>query len=101
MAVVPPWGIQFHLASTVEHYTTGDLVALAELAERAGCAQIWVTDNLGARNPFVVLSALAPRIRIKLGAAVIVQYFRNPVDLAGAAATLSELAGGREIGLGL
>lgn len=94
-------GLQFHLASTVRRYATSDLVALGELAERRGFAQIWVTDNLGARNPFVVLSALAPRVRIKLGAAVLVQYFRNPVDLAGAVATLTELMAGREFGVGL
>lgn len=101
MNAAPEYGLQFHLASTVERYATPDLVALGELAERAGFTQVWVTDNLGARNPFVVLAALAPRVRIKLGAAVVVQYFRNPVDLADTIATLSELTGGREIGVGL
>lgn len=95
------FGLQFHLASTVERYTTPDLVSLGELAERLGFAQVWVTDNLGARNPFVVLAALAPRLGIKLGAAVAVPYFRNPVDLADTVATLSELVAGRELGLGL
>ena len=38
---------------------------------------------------------------MKLGTAVTVPYFRNPVDLAMAFATISELMDGREISLGL
>ncbi|HLY21003.1 MAG TPA: LLM class flavin-dependent oxidoreductase [bacterium] len=101
MSAALEFGIQFHLASTVDRYATPDLAALGEAAERGGFSQVWVTDNLGARNPFVVLAALAPRVRIKLGAAVVVQYFRNPVDVADAIATLTELTGGRELGVGL
>jgi alkanesulfonate monooxygenase SsuD/methylene tetrahydromethanopterin reductase-like flavin-dependent oxidoreductase (luciferase family) len=41
------------------------------------------------------------RLPVKLGTAVTVPYFRNPVDLAMAFATISEITNGREISLGL
>jgi 5,10-methylenetetrahydromethanopterin reductase len=94
-------GIQFHLASTAGIYTTRDLLRLTDMADDAGLTQVWLTDNLGVPNIFAVLSALATCARVKLGTAIIVQYFRNPVDVAGALATISELMGGRELGIGL
>ena len=59
------------------------------------------TDNLRVRNIFVVLAGLAMRAPVKLGAAVLVQYFRNPVDVADAVASISELMEGREFTLGI
>jgi alkanesulfonate monooxygenase SsuD/methylene tetrahydromethanopterin reductase-like flavin-dependent oxidoreductase (luciferase family) len=49
----------------------------------------------------VVLTALAANVPLKLGTAVTVQYFRNPVDVADAVAAITELMDGREFGLGL
>ncbi|HTG18274.1 MAG TPA: LLM class flavin-dependent oxidoreductase, partial [Blastocatellia bacterium] len=46
-------------------------------------------------------AAIVARLPVKLGTAVTVPYFRNPVDLAMAFATMSELTNGREISLGL
>jgi 5,10-methylenetetrahydromethanopterin reductase len=46
-------------------------------------------------------AAIVARLPVKLGTAVTVPYFRNPVDLAMAFATLSELTNGQEISLGL
>jgi alkanesulfonate monooxygenase SsuD/methylene tetrahydromethanopterin reductase-like flavin-dependent oxidoreductase (luciferase family) len=46
-------------------------------------------------------AAIVARLPVKLGTAVTVPYFRNPVDLAMAFATISELTDGREISLGL
>ena len=69
------------------------LVELAAQAEAKGVGQLWVTDNLRSRQSFVVLAAMASRLKVKLGTAVTVQYFRNPVDLADSIATLSELMG--------
>jgi len=37
------------------------------------------------------LAAIVARLPVKLGTAVTVPYFRNPVDLAMAFATISEL----------
>ena len=93
-------GIQFHLP-TYAHVSLPHLIDLAKKAEANGVSQIWVTDNLRSRNSFVVLAALASSLKIKLGTAVTVQYFRNPVDLADMVASLSELMEGRELSIGL
>ena len=93
-------GIQFHLP-TYAHVPVPNLVDLAQKAEASGVRQIWVTDNLRSRNSFVVLAALASSLKIKLGTAITVQYFRNPVDLADMVASLSELMEGRELSIGL
>jgi alkanesulfonate monooxygenase SsuD/methylene tetrahydromethanopterin reductase-like flavin-dependent oxidoreductase (luciferase family) len=93
-------GLQFttHLAS---HYTVPQWVELAEYAQRSGFTQLWINDNLGHRNIFVLLTAIASRVPIKLGTAILVPYFRNPIDTADAFASLSELMGGREISVGI
>ena len=93
-------GVQFHLP-TYAHVSLPHLMELAAQAEARGVAQLWVTDNLRSRQSFVALAAMACRLKIKLGAAVTVQYFRNPVDLADSIATLSELMDGRELSIGL
>ena len=93
-------GIQFHLP-TYAHVPLPHLVDLAARAEAKGVEQFWVTDNLRSRQSFVVLAAMASRLKVKLGTAVTVQYFRNPVDLADSIATLSELMNGQELSIGL
>ena len=93
-------GIQFHLP-TYAHVPLPHLVELASVAEARGVDQFWVTDNLRSRQSFVVLAAMASRLQVKLGTAVTVQYFRNPVDLADSIATLSEVMDGRELSIGL
>ncbi|MBM4298405.1 MAG: LLM class flavin-dependent oxidoreductase, partial [Deltaproteobacteria bacterium] len=82
-------------------YRTPELVRLAELARGEGFAQVWINDNLGQRNIFVVLAAMAAKVPIKLGASIIVPYFRNPVDSADSLAAISELVGGRELSVGI
>ena len=93
-------GVQFHLP-TYAHVPLPHLVELAARAQAKGVAQLWVTDNLRSRQSFVALAAMAGRLDVKLGTAVTVQYFRNPVDLADSIATLSELMDGRELSIGL
>jgi alkanesulfonate monooxygenase SsuD/methylene tetrahydromethanopterin reductase-like flavin-dependent oxidoreductase (luciferase family) len=93
-------GVQFHLP-TYAHVPLPHLVELAEEGESKGVSQLWVTDNLRSRQSYVTLAALAGSLNIKLGTAVTVQYFRNPVDLADSVATLSELMDGRELSIGL
>jgi alkanesulfonate monooxygenase SsuD/methylene tetrahydromethanopterin reductase-like flavin-dependent oxidoreductase (luciferase family) len=82
-------------------YTVPELVRLAKLAHGEGFKQVWVNDNLGQRNLFVVLAAMAAEVPIKLGTSIIVPYFRNPVDIADSLAALSELTGGRELSVGI
>ena len=93
-------GIQYHLP-TYAHVPLPHMVELAQQAEAAGVSQLWVTDNLRSRQSFVTLAAMACNVGVKLGTAVTVQYFRNPVDLADSVATLSELMDGRELSIGL
>ena len=93
-------GIQFHLP-TYAHVPLPHMVELARQAEAGGVSQLWVTDNLRSRQSFVTLAAMACSVGVKLGTAVTVQYFRNPVDLADSVATLSELMDGRELSIGL
>lgn len=93
-------GLQFtiHIA---QQYTVPDLVGLAHLAHRHGFEQVWVNDNLGHRNVFVVLAAMASKVPIKLGTAIVVPYFRNPIDLADSIAAITEMTEGRELSIGI
>ena len=92
--------IQLHLP-TCKDIPIRELIDLGQTAKAGGISQIWATDNLQSRNVFVVLGALAANIGIKLGTAVTVQYFRNPVDLADSVAAISELMDGDELSIGL
>ena len=92
-------GIQIHLP-TFRHLTLRDLIDVARDAHAGGVSQIWVTDNLRSRNQFVILTTLAAHVPVKLGTAITVQYFRNPVDVADAVAAITELMDGREFSLG-
>ena len=51
-------GLQFttHIAN---HYTVPQWVELAELARENNFDQVWVNDNLGYRNVFVILTAIS------------------------------------------
>jgi alkanesulfonate monooxygenase SsuD/methylene tetrahydromethanopterin reductase-like flavin-dependent oxidoreductase (luciferase family) len=93
-------GLQFvtHLAN---HYTVPDLVRIARLAADKGFKQIWVNDNIRYRGQMVVLTAIASHVPIRLGTAIMVPYFHNPLDVADALAALSELCEGREISIGI
>jgi alkanesulfonate monooxygenase SsuD/methylene tetrahydromethanopterin reductase-like flavin-dependent oxidoreductase (luciferase family) len=93
-------GLQFvtHLAN---HYTVPDLVQLAQLAAAKGFKQIWVNDNIRYRGQLVVMTAIAARVPIRLGTAIMVPYFHNPLDVADSLAALSELQAGQEISIGI
>jgi alkanesulfonate monooxygenase SsuD/methylene tetrahydromethanopterin reductase-like flavin-dependent oxidoreductase (luciferase family) len=93
-------GLQFvtHLAN---HYTVPDLVRLARLAADGGFKQIWVNDNIRYRGQMVVLTAIASRVPIRLGTAIMVPYFHNPLDVADSLAALSELCDQRKISIGI
>ena len=69
---------------------------LAQAAERLGFDQFWVSDDLFLRSVWVVLAAVALATeRIGLGTCIVNPYTIHPAELAMAAATLDELAGGR------
>src|SRR5262245_64511906 len=86
---------------SANHYTVPQWVKLAELARENNFDQVWVNDNPGYRNVFVILTAIASRVPIKLRTAILVSYFRNPVDTADAFANRSELVDGHEKALPL
>jgi alkanesulfonate monooxygenase SsuD/methylene tetrahydromethanopterin reductase-like flavin-dependent oxidoreductase (luciferase family) len=93
-------GLQFvtHLAN---QYTVPDLVRLARLGADKGFQQIWVNDNIRYRSQLVVLTAIASQVPVRLGTAIMVPYFHNPLDVADSLGALSELCEGREISVGI
>ncbi len=93
-------GLQFtiHIAN---EYPVPKIVDLTKVALDQGFDQVWVNDNLCHRNIFVVLAAIASQVPIRLGSAILVPYFRNPVDLADSIASLTELTDGRELSIGI
>jgi alkanesulfonate monooxygenase SsuD/methylene tetrahydromethanopterin reductase-like flavin-dependent oxidoreductase (luciferase family) len=97
-------GIHYPL-HVLNRYSLPELISLAEIAWRTmgkfGFSQVWTNDNLEYRSVLASSAAIVARLPVKLGTAVTVPYFRNPVDLAMAFATISELMDGREISLGL
>src|ERR1043166_1565174 len=97
-------GIHFPL-HVLNRYSLPELIRLAEKAcdnlAQFSFAQVWTNDNLEYRSVLTASAALVARVPVKLGTAITVPYFRNPIDLAAAFATMSELMNGREISLGL
>jgi alkanesulfonate monooxygenase SsuD/methylene tetrahydromethanopterin reductase-like flavin-dependent oxidoreductase (luciferase family) len=66
-----------------------------------GFQQIWVNDNIRYRSQLVVLTAIASQVPVRLGTAIMVPYFHNPLDVADALGALSELCENREISVGI
>ena len=93
-------GVQLHLPSYMNR-ALPELTQIAVTASQLGFDQVWLTDNPECRSTFVVLAALAPAVRTKLGTAVMAQYLRSPVEAARGLLTVSELMGGRELSVGV
>src|SRR5688572_26033055 len=97
-------GIHFPL-HVLNRYTLPELIGLAERAQQVmgpfGFTRVWTNDNLEYRSVLASSAAILAKLPVKLGTAVTVPYFRNPIDVAMAFATMSELANGKEISLGL
>ena len=97
-------GIHFPL-HVLNRYSLPELIGLAERAWQTlgpfGFTRVWTNDNLEYRSVLASSAAILARLPVKLGTAVAVPYFRNPIDVAMAFATMSELANGKEISLGL
>ncbi len=87
-----------HLAN---RYSVNQLVELAGLAHQRGFERIWVNDNARYRSQVVVLSAIAARVPVGIGTAILVPYLHHPIEVVDSLAALSELTEGREIGFGL
>ena len=97
-------GIHYPL-HVLNRYSLPELLDLAERARQSlepfGFTRVWTNDNLEYRSVLASSAAILARLPVKLGTAVTVPYFRNPIDLAMAFATMAELSDGREISLGL
>jgi natural product biosynthesis luciferase-like monooxygenase protein len=103
--------VKFGIFSVVDHYPAelprtsaqfyGELLEQAEAADALGFDSFWVAEHhfheYGAiPSPPVWLAAAAQRTRrIRLGAAVVVLPFRNPLQVAEDYAMVDVLSGGR------
>lgn len=93
-------GLQFVLQAA-SYYSTRELAELAELGAARGFKQVWLSDVLRYRQVFTVAAAIAARAPLKVGTAIMVPYFRNPIDVADSVLAISELMDGREISIGI
>lgn len=85
----------------------GDVVRLAETADEAGLASLWIAEHHFhsggvCPSPSVLLAACGARTRrLRLGPLVSVLPFHSPIDVAEQYAMLDRLLGGRlNLGLG-
>jgi alkanesulfonate monooxygenase SsuD/methylene tetrahydromethanopterin reductase-like flavin-dependent oxidoreductase (luciferase family) len=97
-------GIHYPL-HVLNRYSLPELIELAERALKTlgpfNFTRVWTNDNLEYRSVLASSAAILARLPVKLGTAVAVPYFRNPIDVAMAFATMSELCSGRDMSLGL
>ncbi|MCH7569271.1 MAG: LLM class flavin-dependent oxidoreductase, partial [Deltaproteobacteria bacterium] len=82
------FGLQFVLQAA-SHYSTPQLIELAGLGAQKGFHQVWLSDALRYRGMLSVAAAIAARVPIKIGTAILVPYFRNPIDVADAVLAIS------------
>lgn len=79
----------------------GEIIAQAELADRLGYDTFWVAEHHFHEygvvpNPAVMLSTLAQRTdRLRLGTAISILTFHNPLTVAESYAMVDVLSGGR------
>jgi probable F420-dependent oxidoreductase len=87
--------------SNFDRLAAADVVAFAQVGERAGYDTFWTQETAG-RDPFTLLGHIAAGTsRIGLGVGIAIIYGRDPVAMKAGAATVHELSGGRMIlGLG-
>ena len=80
-------------------YSIQEMIELAQLADDAGMDSLWMSDHLCFRDSLTTAMALlASTKRIKVAAAPVSPYSRNPMVTAMAIATMEEFAPGRVIG---
>src|SRR5436190_16431327 len=102
--------MRMSIFSVVDHYPSrertvarlyAELIAQAELAEQLGYDTFWLAEHhfheYGAvPNPAVMLSAIAQRTKtLKLGTAISILTFHNPLTVAESYAMVDVLSGGR------
>jgi 5,10-methylenetetrahydromethanopterin reductase len=79
-------------------YSIQEMIELARLADEVGMESIWMSDHLCFRDAFTAsMALLASTKKIKVAAAPMSPYSRNPIITAMAIATMDEFAPGRVI----
>jgi 5,10-methylenetetrahydromethanopterin reductase len=79
-------------------YSIQEMIELAQLADEIGMDSIWMSDHLCFRDSLTTAMALlASTKQIKVAAAPMSPYSRNPIITAMAIATMEEFAPGRVI----
>lgn len=79
-------------------YSIQEMIELAQLADDAGMHSLWMSDHLCFRDSLTTAMALLGATkRIKVAAAPMSPYSRNPIITAMAIATMEEFAPGRVI----
>ncbi|HXV49468.1 MAG TPA: LLM class flavin-dependent oxidoreductase [Candidatus Binatia bacterium] len=79
-------------------YSIQEMIELAKLADDIGMDSIWMSDHLCFRDSLTTAMALlASTKKIKVAAAPMSPYSRNPIITAMSIATLEEFAPGRVI----
>ncbi len=79
-------------------YSIQEMIELAQLADGAGLDSLWMSDHLCFRDSLVTsMALLGSTKKIKVAAAPMSPYSRNPIITAMAIATMEEYAPGRVI----
>jgi 5,10-methylenetetrahydromethanopterin reductase len=79
-------------------YSIQEMIELAQLADEIGMDSIWMSDHLCFRDSLTTAMALlASTQKIKVAAAPMSPYTRNPIITAMSIATMAEFAPGRII----
>ncbi|HLN87826.1 MAG TPA: LLM class flavin-dependent oxidoreductase [Candidatus Limnocylindrales bacterium] len=77
-------------------YSIQEMIELAQLADEIGMDSIWMSDHLCFRDSLTTsMALLASTKRIKVAAAPMSPYSRNPIITAMSIATMEEFAPGR------
>jgi alkanesulfonate monooxygenase SsuD/methylene tetrahydromethanopterin reductase-like flavin-dependent oxidoreductase (luciferase family) len=92
-------GLQF-VTHVANQYTVRDLVRLARVAADAGFSRSGSTIIFVTVVRLSCSRRLLSQVPIRLGTAIMVPYFHNPLDVADSLGALSELCEGREISVG-
>ena len=79
-------------------YSIQEMIELAQLADDIGMDSIWMSDHLCFRDSLTTsMALLASTNKIKVAAAPMSPYTRNPIITAMSIATMAEFAPGRVI----
>jgi 5,10-methylenetetrahydromethanopterin reductase len=79
-------------------YSIQEMIELARLSDDAGLESLWMSDHLCFRDSLVsAMALLGSTTKIKVAAAPMSPYSRNPIITAMSIATMEEFAPGRVI----